>query len=195
MTVVQRVERDAKLRKLDKLRRLGLVETKYKKPTPYTDRLLKKFAGVLSGKDKIIETGDAKAAAKYKGQKVSGKPVTVVGDKIIVPKQKGRSFKWSKKRQELTGLKRKTKLEEAHRVTFIKATDAEINKYRGRRDMRFILPIMYGTSVRRRPYAAIEMKHGNDIDELLRIIRGYETKDFNPWETIRDFIEIEWGSY
>lgn len=192
LTVVQRVERDAKLRKLDKLRRLGLVETKYKKPTPYTDKILKKFAGVLSGKDKIIETGDAKAAAKYKGQKVSGKAVQVVGDKIIVPKQKGKQIKWSKKKQELTGTIRKTKLEPSKRVTFIKATPANINKFRGRSDVTFILPIVYGSHVQRRRYSAIEQKHGNDIDELLRVLSGYETKEHNPWATIRDYIEIEY---
>lgn len=73
------------------------VDARSQKPTRYMQELVnKRFAGVLSGKDKVVHV-PKRADAKEFGQRFDTK-----GKAVIVPNAKGEKLRYSKKHHEIT---------------------------------------------------------------------------------------------
>ena len=200
LTTVQRSEREAQKRGLKKLRELGLFSGNINKPSDYAKRKLRTYEPVISGKARLVATPSAKDAKSYKGLVTSGGRIRQEGKNLIVPKVKGEKVQWNAKTGKLEGVstRRGAKGSKASRTRkeFIKATDKNINKFRGRRDVTFVLPKYQGGQLVEYRYRATEEPAGQDIDALLLELHGYEKRrptspSGRRWKNIRDFVYVE----
>lgn len=86
---------------LSKLRAAGVYKPKNpRKPTKYGKSLLSKFADILAGTSKAVKV-ERDVARNYRDKKAKPGTVRAVGNRVIVPVQKGEKAYYSKKRKEL----------------------------------------------------------------------------------------------
>lgn len=158
--------------KLRELKRKGLFAGNVRRPSKYGMKQARVYDDVISGRASVISVPSHKKASSYKGA------FRVKGNKVVVPKEKGETVRYDKKRGVITGVREAYGKRIRKDITPQKAGSVW-DLPAERKGQLYTIPFRQGTGIVRFTFST--------RSELAKFMSGYNDR----WPNWINYVEIE----